>query len=534
MRLSAANCFAIALLGAAACSAFEDALPEDAEDGTVVEDDKADNFYSLKASEFVVSGTGRVTVAENATQATVRKAIALEHTAITWFLNQYLVDKEADGEHPDANADYGGFSAMVKDGSFEDFQITQRNATTWEFQFQQNVAGKKNLMSKLPLDSHGQFTVEIGKPTVEEMAKNIEWYRQAPWDEWNPASVAADKKETLTLAIKPDVKSSDAWWDYKRLFEDGKLTIDAHFGWDYNTEAAHLVDSKAFFTWLLAHGFKSPVSSWDKYSRTSGPLTRTLDADGKTVKIEVRIFYPRPGSSTDPNTDAGGKVMEKDMFDSLATRDVVVYSGHSGPLYGFALANWDKTDEGDVDDTELAVTPLWAGHYQIVLAEGCNTYMLGSTLMRNPSKMGKDIDIITTTSFSVSYSPVEDFIGRLIELDSQGRHRPRTMTQTLEDLDAYSVGEKSPTMYGIHGIDDDPKLHPYANPENSCHTCSSNSACGGIGNACISIGTSGRRCVAACTDDSGCQTGYQCKKVASTSTSTIYGSYCVPASRSCN
>ena len=29
-------------------------------------------------------------------------------------------------------------------------------------------------------------------------------------------------------------------------------------------------------------------------------------------------------------------------------------------------------------------------------------------------------------------------------------------------------------MYGIHGIDDDPKLHPYANPENSCNTCSSN------------------------------------------------------------
>jgi hypothetical protein len=222
------------------------------------------------------------------------------------------------------------------------------------------------------------------------------------------------------------------------------------------------------------------------------------------------------------------------MFDSLATRDVIVYSGHSGPLYGFALSNWDKTDEGDVDDTELAVTPLWSDHYQIVFAEGCNTYMLGSTLMKNPAKAGKDIDVITTTSFSVSYSPVEDFIGRLLELDSQGRHRPRTMSQTLEDLDSYSVSEPSPTMYGIHGIDDDPKLHPYANPENSCQSCSSNSECGGVGNACITVGSSGKRCVAACTADSGCPTDYQCKAVASSSTSTIYGSYCVPASRSCN
>jgi len=531
MRLSAASCLAIAAL--AGCSALEEALPEDAEDGMVVEDGKADDFYSLKATEFVVTGTGRVTVEENATEARVRKAIALEHGAITWFLNQYLVDKEKEGEHADGNADYGGFSAMVKNGSYEDLRIVQRNATTWDFDFEQTVAGKRTLMSKLSLDAQGKFDVEIGKPTLSEMERKSEWYRQDPWNEWNPANVSADKKETLTLGIRPDTKSTDGWWDYNRLFADGVLTIDAHFGWDYNTEAAHLVDSKAFYSWLLDHGFKSPVASWDKYSRTSGPLTRTLDADGKSVRVEVRIFYPRPGTSTDPDTDAGGKQMEKDMFASLASRDVIVYSGHSGPLYGFALANWDKTDEGDVDDTELAVTPLWSGHYQIVMAEGCNTYMLGSTLMKNPSKQGKDIDIITTTSFSVSYSPVEDFIGRLIELDSQGRHRPRTMSQTIEDLDLYSVGEPSPTMYGIHGIDDNPKLHPYANPENSCKSCSSNAQCGGVGNACISIGTSGRRCTAACTDDSGCPSGYQCKKVASASTTTIYGAYCVPATRSC-
>jgi hypothetical protein len=523
----------MALVGATACSSFDDALPEDAEDGTVVEDDKADNFYSLKAKEFIVSGVGRITVEEGATDARVRKAIALEHTAITWFLNQYLVDKET-GAHGDANASYGGFSAMVKEGSYEDFKVTQRNATTYDFEFTQTIAGAKTLMRDLPLNARSEFTIEIGKPTLEEMQRDAEWYRKAPWNAWDPANVAADKKESLTLTIKEDTKSSDGWWDYARLFEDGKLTIDAHFGYDYNPEAAHLTDPKMLYSWLLARGFRSPVSSFDKLTRTSGPLTKTLDADGRSVKVEIRIFYPKPGSAADPNTDAGGKVLEKDMFSSLATRDVIVYSGHSGPLYGFALANWDKTDEGDVDDVELAATPLWSGHYQIVFAEGCNTYMLGSTLMKNPSKAGKDVDVITTTSFSVSYSPVQDFVGRLLELDSQGRHRPRTMSQTLADLDTYSVGEDSPTMYGIHGIDDNPKLHPYANPENSCKSCSSNSACGGVGNACVSVGTSGRRCVAACTSDSGCQTGYQCKQVASSSTSTIYGSYCVPQTRSCN
>jgi len=533
MRLSTATGLAIAL-GLSGCAAFESALPEDAEDGFVVDDGKADDFFSLQAKEFVVSGVGRVTVEDGATDARVRKVIGFEHTAITWFLNQYLVDKERDGMHADPNADYGGFTSMVKNGDFKDFRITQRNATTWDFEFEQTIAGRKDLLRKLPLNARNEFSVEIGKPTVSEMEHDSEWYRKAPWDGWNPATVPAAQKETLTLAIKEDVKSSDGWWDYKRLFEDGVLTVDVHFGYDYNPEAAHLTDSKAFYTWLLGRGFKSPVSSWDKYTRTSGPLTRTLDADGRNVKVEVRIYYPRPGSSSDPNTDAGGKQLERDMFESLKSRDVIVFSGHSGPLYGFALANWDKTDEGDVDDTELAVTPLATGKYQIVLAEGCNTYMLGPTLLNNPSKQGKDIDVITTTSFSVSYSPVEDFLGRMLELDSQGRHRPRTMAQTIEDLDLYSADESSHTMYGIHGIDDDPKLHPYANPENLCKSCSSNTTCGGIGNACVSVGTSGKRCVAACTADSGCPTNYQCKKVASASTSTIYGSYCVPATRSCS
>jgi hypothetical protein len=533
MRVGSATWLATYLF-ATACSVNPDTLPEDSEDGFVVDDDKADNFLSLKAQEFILTGTSTVVVEDGKGIDRAKQLVFEKHLAITWFLNNYLVDKDHDPADPDANANYGGFAAMVKNGAYDDLALTQVNATTWSFKFTQTIAGKKNLMSKLPLDSHGAFTVEIGKPTNAEMESGDEWYRQPPWDAWDPSKVTADKKETLTLTIRPDKTSTDAWWDYRRLFEDNALTIDAHFGWDYNTEQAHLHDSKAFYTWLLDRGFRSPTSSWDAYNRTSGPLTKTLDANGHPVQVEVRIFYPRPGTSTDPETAAGGKQLEKDMFASLKSSDVIVYSGHSGPLYGFALADWNKTDEGDVDDTELAVTPLAQGRYQIVLAEGCNTYMLGNTLLQNPTKQGKDIDVITTTSFSVSSTPVEDFVGRMLELDSQSRHRPRTMSQTLEDLDRYSIGESSPTMYGVHGIDDDPKLHPYSNPENSCKQCSANAECGGVGNACVTVGHSGRRCVPACTADAGCPTGSLCKPVASAATNTIYGSYCVPATHTCN
>lgn len=536
MRARPAISFATCLvLGAVACTGDKAEPAGDPEDGFVIDDGKEDDFLSLKAREYVVTSTARVVVEEGQGEARARDLIVLKHTAITWFLNQYLVDKEKDAEHPehsDPNADYGGFSAMVKDGAFEDLQLKQVNGVTWEFKFEQTIAGKTTLLRALPL-VRGAFDVEIGKPTNEEMEADVEWYRKDPWNAWDPAKVPASKKETLTFEIREDKKSSDGWWDYARLMDDGVISIDVHFGYDYNTPAAHLTDPPLLYSWLVDRGFKSPVSKYADYNRASAPLRKKIDANGKSVTVEVKIFAGRPGTSNDPDTDAGGKALEADMRESLATKDVIVYSGHSGSLYGFALANWDKTDEGDFDDSKLATAKLAKGKYQIVFAEGCNTYMLGHTLMNNPNKQGKDIDVISTTSFSVSFSPVQDFLGRLIELDSKGRLRPRTMTATIADLDLYSVDEPSQTMYGIHGIDDNPKLHPFGNLENTCHTCSANADCGGVGNACVTVGQSGKRCVAACTDDAACGTGFACKKVASASNATIYGSFCVPANRRC-
>jgi len=525
---------ALAAAAGAACSGDGEVVADaaDAEDGFVVEDGKADDFLSIKAKEFVVTGTARVVVEAGQGEADARKLMALHHTAITWFLNAYLIDKEREGAHADPNAEYGGFSAMVKDGAIETLRVTRRNAVTWDYEFEQVVAGRKDLMRRLPLDADGRFTIEIGKPTAEELRGDPEWYRQAPWDGWNPASVPASKKEALTLTIRPETRSTDAWWDYQRLIEDGVLAVDVHHGYDY-AAGGHVTDTRSLYDWLVDRGFRSPVRSFDRLTRTSGPLTRTLEADGQDVRVEVRLFYGKTGTDTDPQTDAGGRQLEADMRASLASQDVVVYAGHSGPLYGFALADWDKTAEGDLDDVELATTPMAEGKYQIVFAEACNTYMLGHTLKTNPSKDGQDIDVITSTNPSVSYAPVEDFLGRLLELDSRGRLRPRTVSATIADLDLYTYGEVQPTMYGIHGIADNPTLHPFANPENLCAPCDSNAACGGVGNACVSIGDEGRRCVAACTSDAGCGEGYQCKAVASASTSTVYGSYCVPEGNSC-
>lgn len=509
---------------------------EDPEDSVFVDDGKADDFFSVSAQEYLLEGNSTVVLdaamasrpaAERLAAAT--KLVGLKQIAIAWFITQYLVDKEEE----DPNAHFGGFGGMAKAGAYQDLAIRERaDKVTFDFTFRQIAAGGRSLMSKLPTRLVGGKTVfdlEIGRPSnteLEQLETNHEWYRNAPWDGWNPATVAAAQKEKITFAISKERASTDAFFDMARLTADGTLDMDVYFGWDYHS-AYHLKHSKMLFTWLKDQGFRAPVTTWDKLTPTSGPFTRTVKADGKTVNVEVRMYFGKPGTSTDPDTDAGGRVLEGLALESLAKRDVIIYSGHSGPFYGFALANWKKTEEGDLDDADIRVAAMPRDRYQVVLAEGCDTYQIGTAFKENPNKAGRNVDIITTTSFSDASSPasVENFVSALLARDSLARLRPQPVSTLLTRLDGASAGFTS--MYGMHGIDDNPTVVPWAKTANFGKACSANADCGGPGNLCVSTAR-GKQCTAACTGagDGGCGTGYTCKAVASSSSSTIYGRAC--------
>jgi hypothetical protein len=542
---------ALALLGIAGpgCAAVDPALGDEiageefVEDGEVVADGKADDFLSLTAREYVIAGTDSVVLepeyasrSEADRVARAQHLVSLRQIAIAWFLNQYLVDKS----HDDANAQYGGFGAMAKAGDYESLNIRETAPLTYSFDFEQLIAGRVDLMTRLPTmmgpDAMTRtFTLTVGLPTNSEMERletGSEWYRSAPWTAWTPMNVDAARRRDLPVTIRTEVESKDAWFDYVRLFEDGVLDIDVHFGWDYH-QAYHVQHARSLHGWLRDHGFEAPVSSFDDLTHESGAYTRTIQANGQTVRVDVRIFYGKAGSATDPDTAAGGRQLEADMLASLAERDVIVYSGHSGPFYGFALANWRMTDEGDVDDSELSSVRMPSDRYQIVLAEGCDTYQIGAAFARNPNKPElRNLDVLTTTSFSNASSPatVEEFLTRLLERDSRGRHRPRTVRSLLQDLDD-NGGYSFRTMYGMHGIDDAPRLHPYADVERFGDACSANADCGELGNLCIRMLDGARRCTAACTADDACGEGRTCRQVASTSQAAIYGSACVAVAR---
>jgi hypothetical protein len=526
---------AIALSGGLISAGCADTDEGDPEDSMFVDDSKADDFFSTAASEFIFEGKSTVTLdASMATAsaadklAAAKQLVAYKQIGIAWFVTQYLVNKE----HDAANASFGGFSGIAKAGAFQDLGITARaDGLTYDFTFRQLAAAGKNLLSQLPIHTvNGKPTLdlEIGKPTNAELARletNNEWYRSAPWTDWNPANVAADKKETMQFAITRERASTDGFFDLARLTADGKLDIDVYFGWDYHSDY-HLKHSQSFFTWLKSEGFTAPVASWDAMTKDTGAFKRTVNADGKSVSVEVRFYFGKPGTATDPDTAAGGKVLEDLARASLATRDVVVYSGHSGPFYGFALANWRKTEEGDLDDSEMRTIPMPADRYQVVLAEGCDTYQIGEAFKENPNKAGKNVDVITTMSFSNASSPatVQNFLSALLARDSANKLRPQPVSTLLTKLDSQSWGFQP--MYGFHGIDDNPKLVPFAKTANFGKACTANSECGGPGNLCVST-TAGKKCTAACASDPGCGTGYSCRTVASSSTSTIYGKACM-------
>ncbi len=529
---------------AASCAPADGTDPGDS---FVVPDGKLDDFLSLTAQEYVIEGRATVTVEqeylegdEDALEARVRELVGYRNIAIAWFLTQYFIDKN----HDDSNQGYGGYGAMARANTYDALDIRaepELGQGVYSFAVSQLIAGRRDLLDRLPVtereDGSLEFVLVVGTPSNEEMARletNGEWYRDAPWTSWNPENVDPSRREDLSLTIRPEVASEDAWLDYPVLLEDALLTVDVHLGWDYHNNY-HVVHAQALFDWLRRQGYEAPVQTFAELDRQSGPFTKTLVANGRVVGVEVRLFYGKTGSDTDPDTAAGGRQLEDDMRESLRTRDVIVFSGHSGPFYGFALANWRRTDEGDLDDSEMSSVDFPEARYQLVVAEGCDTYHIGEAFRRNPAKPdGRYIDIITTTAPSNASTPgtVQDVIGALTETDRQGAHDPRTIMRLLRDLDSNSSWFH--TMYGVHGIDDNPRAHPWGVMENLCAECAADADCGGPGNRCIEVSEeTGRRCGVSCTADAGCPEGYQCRAVASHSTSVIVDSVCVPRTLVC-
>ena len=517
--------------------------PDSNDDDVIVPEGKEDDFFATSAKEYFVSGRSTVTLEDTLKGhaaaeklARIKQLVVLKNVAIGWFLNVYLTDKEDE----DANKKYGGFGGLVRFASEENTTPVAIDELTYSFDYKVQVGGSRSLIGKIPgtsVSGKKTFPLAMRKVSNDELSHleyNHEWYRN--YSDFDPKTTSPDLVEKIDLTVVAQKVSSDAYLAYDRLFADGELSVAVHFGWDYHARY-DIQGARNLYTWLVGQGFRSPVASFAQLLRDSGPLTKTIVSNKKNVVVKVWIFHPGDASQgvpgPDPDTDAGGKILEGDMRQSFAEREVIVFEGHSGPLYAFALANWRMTDEGDLDDSKIPGLAMKSG-YQIVLANGCETYDLGAPFWKNPAKADHaNLNVITSTSFSNAGTEASaERLLRALFNQTGNKVVPVKVSELTAGLDD-DQGSYFDTMYGVHGVDHNPKFDPTSDAAKLCQTCTSDGSCGADGNRCTKLSSSQKVCTFACIDETGCPTGYACRQVASATTKTLKTKQCVPSSLSC-
>jgi len=91
-----------------------------------------------------------------------------------------------------------------------------------------------------------------------------------------------------------------------------------------------------------------------------------------------------------------------------------------------------------------------------------------------------------------------------------------------------AVGERSWVhVYGVHGLDENPKLSPLADVSKIGTACATDAQCGAPDSKCV-LGTGSRRvCGVACADSGGCPAGTKCVLPRSGAATTVDDPQCV-------
>ncbi|MCB9557936.1 MAG: PPC domain-containing protein [Deltaproteobacteria bacterium] len=552
---------------------------------------KADNFYSNAAQEFLAEATFSIllppTYASRSFAERQARAAALARgktLQFGWFLHLYLIDKDA-AFH--AATHYGGLRAMVLDGSqlIEGLRADPNDPLRFEFAARYQVGGISDLIKRLAAQNpsaqtvgdHTTFSLQMVKLSQTKLASlDADTLRHTYVSgDWSPADCKAGcQLESVDVSLRPQSNSADAYPDYKRLFGDRVIDIALHFGWDYNRRA-DLQEAREFYHWLTAElGFSSPALDYESYNRLSGPLTKSLRIAGQTVSARVSLFRPDPcvdfseagpggawesavsadphfyenvvckdyawsdaNARSNPTTVAGARRMRQDLERSLTTRDVVIYSGHSGYGYAYAMASWYRTQQGEIGPAQLRTLALPKDRSQIFVLAGCETYAVAQAFRDNPAKKGlTNLDVLTTTRFSSSpVEPIKELLRALVG-DESGWLRARSYGELMRVFNPLVDDSRFDRLYdpfalwGVHGIDDNPRLNPYAYPGGVCKSCATHADCGAAGNVCAVLNEGESVCLVSCVSDAQCVSGYSCQPYASGS---VLGSACLPDDNSC-
>lgn len=512
-------------LGATACDGAADA-PRDDEPAEAVLPGKADNYLSPTSQEFSLWGLGAErldpadkALSRDAKEARVRELLALRFKAYAHFINQYVADKE----HSDANAGYGGFAGLVR-GSTLEFVTdpVDPDELEWAFIWELEMGGPADIMKRLPITTgpNGESTFIVQLPKLDADALRRESYPRT----FDPSKYAAADLEELEVHITPEARSKDSWPLYQALADDGVIDVLIVIGGDYNDARWDQKSAETHFKWLKDAGFKHAAKSVAELTLDSPPFTRALDMNGAKVEVRVQLLFP------DIVPDAALDKLRAAVIAGYEAKDIVIYDGHAGLDPDYSGVVYHYNPRRAVSATELAKLDL-PTKYQIFWFNGCKTYgAYPEAVYKAANKNYENLDVVSTVSFSwlsQQTFTTSGFLTELLSLD-QKKHAPRTWTKILTRVNQRANHN---VYYGVHGIDDNPHINPYADPASLCRACTSNNDCPGQGNLCVGLGGGAKVCAAECTADDGCPSGYTCADIASGG--RITGQQCLPIGYAC-
>lgn len=477
----------VALALAAACSS----APVEGE--AVEADDAALDYRSTVGKEFDVTTELAVTLtgadAELTGEARTAKASALARAKIDEVTR--ALDKKLWEIWPeDRRQGEKNIVAMVRMGTPTGGDLREDGAT-FRFAYRAEVAGPNDLLESLPLEgAAGARTLKL-----------------------------AVSGEELVLAWAPSPVTADAYPRYAEMFEDG-LDIAIHVGGDHYDPRNDLREAQAIYDELLLLGMRSPVGSFAELKLDSGPFEGSLPVAGKQVAVRTTLVH----ADMAPDDRLQDLV---DSFKAVASKaDVVIYRGHAGTnlSYSGVVVHYNPRVAIPASDFKSLALP---DKYQLFVFDGCETYTgYADKLYEHPGKDERNADVITSVNYGSALVRAESVRSLLHGLlDETGtRWVPRSWDAILKGVNDTQRGRWT-SIYGVHGLADNPKLSMLADPSKIGRSCRLNSQCGGGDSLCVSMGET-RVCGAACTDDAACPNGTTCRPVRSRTLGSI--KQCLP------
>ena len=475
------------LLGAglfAACDAQQSQDPVD----EAIPAGKLDDYRSTLGYEYDVKATAKVTLAGDDAKLTGKARLDRAKELAKKAVND--ITKALDSKLMEiwdkSDRKYESVTIMLRQDTFtfDDLAADSSDANLYTFTYKGQAAAPTNLLTKLPLeliDAKRVLVVELG---------------------------SGDDKTKINLSFSQTAESPDAYPRYLELFKGG-LDIAIQVGGDYNDARYDISEAKEIYTSLESLGLKSPVASFDDLKIDSAAFTGKLKVGEKQIDIRVRLIHPDMA----PDTELDKLI---NVYKALAkTSDVVYYVGHAGLDASYSGVVVHYNPRRAIKATEFRNLDL-PEKYQLFVFAGCETYShYADQLYAHPKKTTANLDVVTTvnyTKLSRGAERVKSFIDGLIKKGStDDQWAPRTWGQLLKPMNAATT--KWLEIFGVHGLEDNPRLSPLALPGMIGDACVRPSDCPGADTRCVKLADDRKVCGGGCADNSACPTGFSCRNI---------------------